>query len=125
MSVRPSSVEITLERGYTILCNRAIVLHIWFRNYDFYANKFVSVLTDLLTRFCARAITFSRYLAHTAEIFIKLDILTFKVLEKCTKKLIGHSRLAFNNHESNIDLFLRPCLYYQLQSIEQNMYVLL
>ena len=27
----------------------------------------------------------------------------FKVLEKCTKKLIGHSRLAFNNHESNID----------------------
>ena len=28
---------------------------------------------------------------------------TFKVLEKCTKKLIGHSRLAFNNHESNID----------------------
>ena len=27
----------------------------------------------------------------------------FKVLEKCTKHLIGHSRLAFNNHESNID----------------------
>ena len=26
-----------------------------------------------------------------------------KVLEKCTKNLIGHSRLAFNNHESNID----------------------
>ena len=25
-----------------------------------------------------RAITFSRYLAHTAEIFIRLDILTFK-----------------------------------------------
>ena len=24
-------------------------------------------------------------------------------LEKCTKNLIGHSRLAFNNHESNID----------------------
>ena len=29
--------------------------------------------------------------------------LLFKVLEKCTKNLIGHSRLAFNNHESNID----------------------
>ena len=28
---------------------------------------------------------------------------TLKVLEKCTKNLIGHSRLAFNNHESNID----------------------
>ena len=28
---------------------------------------------------------------------------TFKVLEKCTQNLIGHSRLAFNNHESNID----------------------
>ena len=26
-----------------------------------------------------------------------------KVLEKCTKNLIGHSTLAFNNHESNID----------------------
>ena len=26
-----------------------------------------------------------------------------KVLEKCTKNLIGHFRLAFNNHESNID----------------------
>ena len=29
--------------------------------------------------------------------------LLIKVLEKCTKNLIGHSRLAFNNHESNID----------------------
>ena len=28
---------------------------------------------------------------------------SFKVLEKCTKNLIGHSRLAINNHESNID----------------------
>ena len=26
-----------------------------------------------------------------------------KVLEKCAKKRIGHSRLAFNNHKSNID----------------------
>ena len=32
-----------------------------------------------------------------------LLILNIKVLEKCTKNLIGHSRLAFNNHESNID----------------------
>ena len=31
------------------------------------------------------------------------EIKYFKVLEKCTKNLIGHSRLAFNNHESNID----------------------
>ena len=29
--------------------------------------------------------------------------LDLKVLEKCTKNLIGHSRLAFTNHESNID----------------------
>ena len=28
---------------------------------------------------------------------------TIKVLEKCTKNLIGYSRLALNNHESNID----------------------
>ena len=30
-------------------------------------------------------------------------LIKLKVLEKCTKNLIGHSRLAFNNHESNID----------------------
>ena len=34
---------------------------------------------------------------------VVIDINLFKVLEKCTKNLIGHSRLAFNNHESNID----------------------
>ena len=28
---------------------------------------------------------------------------SLKVLEKCQKNLIGHSRLAFNNHESNIN----------------------
>ena len=28
---------------------------------------------------------------------------SIKVLEKCTKNLIEHSRLAFNNLESNID----------------------
>ena len=32
-----------------------------------------------------------------------LALYQFKVLEKCTKNLIAHSRLAFNNHESNID----------------------
>ena len=32
-----------------------------------------------------------------------LYTLCVKVLEKCAKNLIGHSRLAFNNHESNID----------------------
>ena len=32
-----------------------------------------------------------------------LFVHVLKVLEKCTKNLIGHSRLAFNNHESNID----------------------
>ena len=32
-----------------------------------------------------------------------LNCISIKVLEKCTKNLIGHSRLAFNNHESNID----------------------
>ena len=42
----------------------------------------------------------------TTNIFFKIDSQTciiVKVLEKCTKNLIGHSRLAFNNHESNID----------------------
>ena len=38
--------------------------------------------------------------------YVKICIsaeMSVKVLEKCTKNLIGHSRLAFNNHESNID----------------------
>ena len=34
---------------------------------------------------------------------LRLHMTPLKVLEKCTKNLIGHSRLAFNNHESNID----------------------
>ena len=36
---------------------------------------------------------------------LKHSVLAFivKVLEKCTKNLTGHSRLAFSNHESNID----------------------
>ena len=33
--------------------------------------------------------------------------------------------LSYNDVCNLIDLFLRPCLCYQLQSIEQNMYVLL
>ena len=37
------------------------------------------------------------------ENFGEKDLQHLKVLEKCTKNLIGHSRLAFNNHESNID----------------------
>ena len=38
------------------------------------------------------------------KVKLKANInLAFKVLEKCTKNLIGHSRLAFNNHESNVD----------------------
>ena len=31
------------------------------------------------------------------------NIVLIKVLEKCTKNLIGYSRLALNNDESNID----------------------
>ena len=41
------------------------------------------------------------YLASTLYMYLHKYLL--KVLEKCTKNLIGHSRLAFNNHESNID----------------------
>ena len=37
--------------------------------------------------------------------------------------LISHSKNVI--YITSIDLFLRPCLCYQLQSIEQNMYVLL
>ena len=42
---------------------------------------------------------------HDVNIFWK-NICLLKVLEKCTKNLIGHSRLAVNNHESNIDCYI-------------------
>ena len=48
-----------------------------------------------------RLVTNGTYFAHTTPLFKAERLL--KVLEKCTKNLIGHSRLAFNNHESNID----------------------
>ena len=41
-------------------------------------------------------------LLYCLYIFIYIGA-ALKVLEKCTKNLIGHSRLAFINHESNID----------------------
>ena len=43
-------------------------------------------------------------LHNVLQCFLYADInYMVKVLEKCTKNLIGHSRLGFNNHESNID----------------------
>ena len=39
----------------------------------------------------------------TKFVVVFFNVIEFKVLEKCTKNLIGHSRLAFNDHESNID----------------------
>ena len=38
---------------------------------------------------------------------------------------INYCILSWGADSNTIDLFLRPCLCYQLQSIEQNMYVLL
>ena len=42
-------------------------------------------------------------LLNSSNIGRQIGYTFLKVLEKCTKNLIGHSRLAFNNHESNID----------------------
>ena len=49
----------------------------------------------------------------TDNMFVETDSLCLK--QECITKF----------HDNIIDLFLRPCLCYQLQSIEQNMYVLL
>ena len=38
-----------------------------------------------------------------ASFILLQQAILFKVLEKCTENLIGHCRLAFNKHESNID----------------------
>ena len=44
------------------------------------------------------------YAADRTTLYFNLEDIDFvKVLEKCTKNLIGHSRLVYNNHESNID----------------------
>ena len=41
------------------------------------------------------------------------------------RRLCAETLVVTVDHAHCIDLFLRPCLCYQLQSIEQNMYVLL
>ena len=43
------------------------------------------------------------YLISEALLIHNFNNINLKVLEKCAKNLIGYSRLAFNNHESNID----------------------
>ena len=48
-------------------------------------------------------VTINNELSNISEWLSSNKLSHFKVLEKCTKNLIGHSRLAFNNHESNID----------------------
>ena len=47
-------------------------------------------------------VTVSVTVAVTVTVTVAVTVVV-KVLEKCRKNLIGHSRLAFNNHESNID----------------------
>ena len=54
---------------------------------------------------CTLILTYNRLLFNTvcSQYWGFALIEPVKVLEKCTKNLIGHSRLAFNDHESNID----------------------
>ena len=44
-----------------------------------------------------------KYILVLSHIVLDVRSPSLKVLEKCTKNLFVHSRLAFNNHESNID----------------------
>ena len=56
-------------------------------------------------------------------------LVTNKAIERVTHLKIpgrcGYDTLSWGYHVHHIDQFHRPCLCYQLQSIEQNMYVLL
>ena len=62
------------------------------------------ILLPLVLMWCAYLLSSSCFtLEIVIEMFITILLRNLKVLEKCTKNLIGHSRLAFNNHESNID----------------------
>ena len=64
-----------------------------------FIGHLMMVLTNLLY-FMKNLLIFLNTLPSTGHTYICDD---FKVLEKCTKNLFGHSRLAFNNHQSNID----------------------
>ena len=58
-----------------------------------WGTKSVTCINAVQNRACRYFLGLGRYAPNVAV----------KVLEKCTKNLIGHSRLSFNNHESNID----------------------
>ena len=86
------------ENVLFVLYNSLIVSYM---NYELLLWGTHSHKLELPQKKALRLMTNSNYLAHTTPLLIKHGLL--KVLEKCTKNLIGHSRLAFNNHESNID----------------------
>ena len=68
----------------------------------FYPDSFIDRI-KCATNCFANGI-FSVILIVRSKIFsAKFEFAKVKVLEKCTKNLVGHSRLAFNNHKSNID----------------------
>ena len=66
-----------------------------------------------------------------------LDLIMLDYILICVDSVIMYYFASFHNfnfitikecvslYTLDIDLFLRPCLCYQLQSIEQNIYVLL
>ena len=87
-------------RLYLVICY--LIIHIYLFIFLFIQHLFIALYTTkyALMRY---------YIVHnmcqspTSAALAVSCVFYIKVLEKCTKNLIGHSRLAFSNHESNID----------------------
>ena len=81
------------------------ILSLWKFYYKLMTNQlpvYFAIMKPVLPQVCTRY-EIRNPVYHLPDIRHAFAQQSLKVLEKCTKNLIGHSRLAFNNHESNID----------------------
>ena len=108
----------------TLFCNFENI-----RNETTINNEINNIYKWLCSNKLSLDISKTKYMCfHTSNrivIYSKLKINNCTIDRVTDFKFLGliiSSNLKWNKH---IDLFLRPCLCYQLQSIEQNMYVLL
>ena len=94
-----------------------------------YTNVILSVLKDLCSDVILGHDFQKRHKRVTIELHGPQSDLIVSNSPSCALAAASVDELSLfanvNPNSKPIDLFLRPCLCYQLQSIEQNMYVLL
>ena len=88
--------KLKLLKFYYKLCNNLLPIY-----FDSYRDVIDRKPPCALRQHFIHQPMIKRSYAECTPLFHLIKLI--KVLEKCTKHLIGHSRLAFNNHESNID----------------------